>query len=57
MYPDCRLEAKASKCYQEPELAPREFNVCTNLNSDSPWCYTRTYPNRYLGGLDNPVHV
>ena len=57
MYPDCRLEAKASKCYQEPELAPKEFNVCTNLNSDSPWCYTRTYPNRYLGGLDNPVHV
>ena len=46
-YPDCNLTKKVSMCQSEPEISRTEYRGCYNkANTDTPWCYTKTYHNR-----------
>ena len=45
-YPDCKLMKKSNNCKPELGIVPEEYAGCYKTDTDRPWCYTKTYPNR-----------
>ena len=46
LFPDCNLTKKPKRCESEPGTARVEYRGCYREDTDSRWCYTKTYHNR-----------